>query len=152
MSGKTMTGARAKVYVDGVLVGLFDSVNYNINIGAEPIHLLGRFSPDEIAITSYEAVGVQASGFRVIGQGGHLLPKVPKLQDLLNFEYITLVVVDRKSEEADPIATVKNCVPIGLGTGYQAKATSRVQITYLGTVAEDESGSQDESSGATTLP
>lgn len=149
---KTMTGARAKVYVDNVLVGIFDSCSYGVNVGAEPIHLLGRFSPEEIAQTSYEAVAVNCSGFRIIGNGGHVLPKFPKLQDLLSLETITLSIVDRQGAlDSAPIATIQNCIPISYSTGYQAKATSRVQVTYLGTHASDEDGDQDEGD-AVTLP
>lgn len=152
MSGKVFTGARAKVYVDNVLVGLFDSCSYRVSIGTEAIHLLGRYSPDEITVTSYEAVTVNCSGFRLIGNGGHILPKVPKLQDLLNLEYITLSMTDRKSPaNAEPVMTVVGCVPIDYGTGANAKATSRIQVTYLGTRASDEAGAQDEGD-AVTLP
>lgn len=152
---KVFTGARAKVYVDNVLVGIFDSCSYAVNIGAEPVHILGRYSPAEITQTSYEAVTVNCSGFRVIGNGGHVLPKVPKLQDLLQFEYITLALLDRQGANTEggtnpnnePVMTVQNCVPINYSTGANAKATSRVQVTYLGTHASDESGAQDEGDG-----
>lgn len=149
---KVFTGARAVVSIDNVIVGVFDSCTYAINIGAEPIHILGRFSPAEIAQTSYEAVTVNCSGFRVIGNGGHVLPKVPKLQDLLALEGITLSMSDRQGEAGDePILTVHNCVPINYSTGANAKATSRIQVTYLGTHAADESGAQDEGD-AVNLP
>ena len=144
---KVFTGARAKVYVDDVLVGIFDSCTYAVNIGAEPVHILGRYSPAEIAQTSYEAVTVNCSGFRVIGNGGHILPKVPKLQDLLQLETVTLAMVDRQSTDNVPIMNVQNCIPINYSTGANAKATSRIQVTYLGTHASDESGQQDEGSG-----
>ena len=149
---KVFTGARAVVSVDNVIVGVFDSCTYAINIGAEPVHILGRFSPAEIAETSYEAVTVNCSGFRVIGNGGHVLPKVPKLQDLLGLENITLSMSDRQGDAGDaPILTVHNCVPINYSTGANAKATSRIQVTYLGTHAADESGAQDEGD-AVNLP
>jgi len=142
-----MTGARAKVYVDDVLVGIFDSVSYAVNVGAEPIHILGRYSPSEITHTSYEAVTVNCSGFRLIGNGGHVLPKMPKLQDLLQLEYVTLAVIDRQQNDANPILTVQNCIPISYSTGYQARQTSRIQVTYMGTHASDEGGAQDEGDG-----
>lgn len=149
---KVFTGARAKVYVDNVLVGIFDSCTYSVNVGAEPIHTLGKFSPQEITPTSYEAVSVNCSGFRIIGNGGHVLPKMPKLQDLLNLETVTLAMVDRQSDaSADPVMTVQNCIPVNYSTGANAKATSRIQITYLGTHASDEAGAQDEGD-AVTLP
>lgn len=147
---KVFTGARAVVKVDNVPVGVFDSCSYAINIGAEAIHILGRYSPAEITQTSYEAVTVNCSGFRIIGNGGHILPKMPKLQDLLNLENITLSMIDRQDSEK-PIMDVKNCIPISYSTGANAKATSRIQVTYMGTHASDESGAQDEG-GAVNLP
>lgn len=149
---KVFTGARAKVYVDNVLVGIFDSCTYTVNIGAEPIHTLGRYGAQEIAQTSYEAVTVNCSGFRLIGNGGHVLPKFPKLQDLLQLETVTLAMVDRQAAaSSEPIMTVQNCIPISYATGANAKATSRIQVTYLGTSAADESGPQDEGD-AVSLP
>lgn len=148
---KVFTGARAKVFVDNVLVGIFDSCSYAVNIGAEPIHVLGRYSPAEITQTSYEAVSVNCSGFRIIGNGGHVLPKVPKLQDLLQLEYVTLSMVDRQATDNQPIMTVQNCIPVNYATGANAKSTSRIQITYIGTHASDEAGDQDEGD-AVNLP
>jgi len=144
---KVFTGARAKVYVDDILVGIFDSCTYAVNVGAEPIHILGRYSPSEITQTSYEAVTVNCSGFRIIGNGGHVLPKMPKLQDLLNLETITLAMVDRQKEDNTPIMVVQNCIPINYSTGANAKASSRIQVTYMGTHVFDESGEQDEGDG-----
>ena len=149
-----MVGARAKIYVNNVLVGLFDSCSYAVNVGAEPIHTLGRFSPNEIVPTSYEAVTINCSGFRIIGNGGHILPAFPRLQDLLNLESVTLSVTDRQS--GDTILNVAGCVPVNYSTGYNAKATSRIQVTYLGIKAEEEigdngaGGAEDEGS-ATSL-
>jgi hypothetical protein len=149
---KTMVGARAKVYVDNVLVGIFDSVDYTVNIGTEGIFLLGRYSAAEIVPTSYEIVTANCSGFRLIGNGAHVLPKMPKLQDLLNLETVTLAITDRQSPaNAQPILTVMNCIPSTHGTGYSAKSTSRLRVTYQGISASDESGAQDEGD-AVNLP
>ena len=150
MAQKTMTGARAKVRVDGNIVGVFDSCQYGANIGTEPIHILGRYSADEISITSYEAIQVSCSGFRIVDQGVHVLPAAPQLQDLLNFDTVQLEVEDRQSNSN--IMIVKNCVPQSWSEAQQAKGTTRFNITYLGTILSDESGDQDESDGATTLP
>lgn len=146
----TMTGARAKVKVNGQYVGVFDSCQYGANIGTEPIHTLGRYSPAEISVTSYEAVQVSCSGFRIIGQGVHVLPAAPKLQDLLNLETIQLEVEDRQSGEI--IAIVKNCVPSSWSEAQQAKGTTRFNISYIGTVLSSESGDQEESANASNLP
>lgn len=150
MAQSTMTGARAKVKVDGVVVGIFDSCQYGANIGTEPVHTLGRYSPNEISITSYEAIQVSCSGFRVVDQGVHVLPKAPQLQDLLRFQTVQLEITDRQTNTN--IMIVKNCVPSQWGEGQQAKGTTKFSITYIGTVLSDESGDQEESDGATFLP
>lgn len=147
---KTVTGSRAKVFVDNQLVGIFESCTVANSTGTEAIHILGRYTPDEIAITSKEAVNVTCAGFRVVGNGKHVLPKVPKVQDLMGFSPFTITVVDRQTGQT--METILGCVPSSDNTNYNAKATSRVNITYLGIRASDESGAQDEGTGATSLP
>ena len=44
---KVFTGGRAKLFVDDVLVAIFDSCTYAVNIGAEAQHILGRYGPAE---------------------------------------------------------------------------------------------------------
>jgi hypothetical protein len=150
MVAKTMVGARAIIYVDNQAVGLFDSASYSSNVGAEPIHTLGKFGAHEVVPTSYEAVGINCSGFRIINNGGHILPKFPKLQDLLNLEAVRLDIVDRQS--GANIMTVEGCIPVSYSTGYQAKSTSRIQISYLGTKVSDESSVGQAEVGSVELP
>lgn len=146
---KVIVGGRAKVFVDNQLVGIFESCTVSNTTGTEAIHILGRYSPDEIAITSKEAVNVNCSGFRIAGQGKHVLPKVPKVQDLLNFEPFTIVITDRQTGVT--LETILGVVPNTDNTNYNAKATSRVNISYVGILNADESGAQDEA-GAVSLP
>lgn len=140
--GKVVTGARAKVYVNNQLVGIFESCTVSGNIGTEPIHILGRYAPDEIAITSSEAVNVTCAGFRVVGAGVHTLPAVPLVQDLLLFDPFTITVVDRQTGEV--LETVLGCVPTTHNTNYNAKATSRVNISYIGTLAYNEDNNDND--------
>jgi hypothetical protein len=146
---KTLTGPRAVVSVDNQVVGLFESCTYGANIGTEPIHILGKFGPDEIAPTSYEAVTINCSGFRVVDQGVHLLPKMPKLQDLLNLGPVSISIRDRQTGKL--IMNAIGCIPNSYSTGVNARATSRISVTYIGLKVTDESGDQEES-GATSLP
>lgn len=146
---KTLTGARAVISVDNQVVGIYESCTYGLNYGVEPIHILGKFGPDEIVVTSYESITVQCSGFRVIGSGAHTLPKVPKLQDLLNLGAVNISIRDRQTGAL--MMSASGCVPTSYNTGVNAKATSRVQITYVGTKIHDEDGDQEEA-GATSLP
>ena len=145
----TLTGPRAVVSVDNKVVGIFESCTYGANIGTEPIHILGKFGAAEIAPTSYEAVTVNCSGFRVVDQGVHVLPKMPKLQDLLNLGPVSISIRDRQTGKL--IMNAIGCIPNSYNTGVTARATSRVSITYIGLKVTDESGDQEES-GATTLP
>lgn len=146
---KVMTGARAKIYVNNQLCGIYETCSWNVSVGVEPIHLLGRFGPDEITPTSYEAVTLSCSGFRVIGNGVHVLPAFPKLQDLLGLEGVTISVVDRQSGEA--ILTAIGCIGTANNGNHNARATSRVTVNYTGLKISDESGDQDEA-GAVSLP
>ena len=140
----------AIVSVNSKVCGIFDSCNWNITHGAEAVHILGRHSAVEIAITSAEAISVSCSGFRLIDNGVHVLPAVPKLQDIMNLENITLSIKDRATGKN--LAIIQNCKAVSHSGGVQTKALSRVQINYLGTMFEDESGAQSEASGAADLP
>jgi hypothetical protein len=140
--GKVFTGAEAKIYVDNQLVGLYESCNYTVNISTEPIHTLGRFGAHEIAHTAYEAVTVNCGGFRILGQGAFVLPKVPKLQDLLSLGELTITLVDRKT--GNNIMTVIGCKGNSYSGGHNAKATSRFQVSYMGTKLSEEDSDQDE--------
>lgn len=139
---KVMTGARATIAVDGATVGIFETCTYSMNFGTEPIHILGRFGPAEISLTSAESATLSCSGFKVVAAGVHKLPKVPKLQDLLTLVGVTITVVDRQTKST--VLTVTGCVPNAYNGNYNARATSRVTISYTGTVMYDEDGSQAE--------
>ena len=129
----TITGARALVYVNNRLVGIFESCTVS--------------TPAEIAITAQEAVNITCAGFRVAANGVNILPAVPKVQDLLNFEPFTITVVDRQSPANAPVVleTILGCVPTSNNTNYNAKASSRVNVSYMGIISSNESGTQSES-------
>jgi hypothetical protein len=149
MAGKVITGGRAIVKVAGEVVGIFESCSYNVNLGTEAIHILGRFAPTEIAVTSSEAVTLQCTGFRVAGNGVHKLPKFPKLQDLLSLEDVTITVVDRQA--GNNLLVASGCKPTSHNGNFNSRATSRITINYTGIKASDEDGDQNEP-GATDLP
>ena len=156
MATKVMTGARAVVQgPNGVPIGIFESCTYNMNIGTEPIHILGRYNPAEITPTSYEAVTLSCSGFRLVGSGPHDAGQVPKLGQLLKFEGITMSVVDRQTGKT--ILTVSGCVPNSYNGNHNSRATSRITINYTGNLMTDESpdaagSSQSETNSPTSLP
>jgi len=147
---KVMTGARAIIYIDSVAVGMFESCTYSSSMRTEPAYILGRFTAAQIVPTSMEVINLNCSGFRIFDEGVHVLPKVPKLQDLLNLQGVTISVTDRSNPTLS-LLTATDCFPISYSGGFQAQATSKISIVYQGIKIEDESGAQDEV-GASSLP
>lgn len=146
----TVTGGRAKLYIDNQLAGIFESVSYNKNLGTEAIHTLGKFGPQEIVINSQEAISLTCSGFRVVDYGATILGKFPKLADLLTYVGVTITVVDRQTGKT--MMTAVGCVPNAENGGFNARATSRITVNYVGMLITDESTVNDGESGSTTFP
>lgn len=133
---KTMTGARAVVKVNGSIVGIFETCTYNRSYGTEAIHILGQYSAVEIPYTSAEAVTLSCSGFRVVDFGVFVGPGVPTIGELLNFEPMTVDVTDRQSGKI--ILSATGVVPNGDNGNFNARATSRVTVNYIGLIVDDE--------------
>lgn len=146
---KILTGARAQLAINGKIVGLFTDCSYGLNYDAQPAFILGRYSAAEITMTSQEVINVQANGFRVIDAGPHEVASIPKLQDLLNHEDISLSLIDRKTGKI--FMTVVGVRPVSYSSGVNARGVTSVSCSFLGLRMADESGDQDESSGASTL-
>lgn len=152
---KTMHGARAKLGImdpvtgDVRIVGLFSNVSYGVAYDMQPIYTLGRFSPAEIVPTGQEAVSVTATGFRIVDNGPHVAAKVPKLQDLLNHEDLSLALIDRQTGKQ--IMTVFNVRPTGYQTTVGARGVQEITVNFIGIKIEDESGDQEETPGATSI-
>lgn len=155
-TSKVITGGRSVVSLDDgsgpVVIGIFDSCSVSESISSEDIHLLGRYSPSEITLTSYNAVSVQCSGFRVYGHGVKILGKFPTLNQLLGLGPVTLTVADRENPTGAPMATIINCLPDTNSNSFQSRATSKINISYKGTSMSDESSVGDGESGAVDLP
>ena len=154
-ASKVLTGGRSVVSIDQgsgpVVIGIFDSCTVNESISSEDIHLLGRYSPDEITLTAYNAVTVQCAGFRVYGHGVKILGAFPTLNNLLGLGPVTITVSDR-SNPAIPMSTIIGCLPDTNSNSFQSRATSKINITYKGIALTDESAPNDAESGAVSLP
>lgn len=156
MAAKVMTGARAQMMIvdpntgRGRVVGIFNNVSYGLTYGAEPIFILGRYSPDEIVYTSQEAVAITASGWRVVDHGPHAEAMVPKLADLLTHEYIELAIFDRQTNKR--IAKIHSVRPTSYNTTLANRQPEEVSITFLGLLMDDENTDNNETSTASTLP
>src|SRR5665213_2297725 len=138
---QTLTGARVQLYVPNnvgtlVLAGIYETVSKNVSLGTEGIWTLGQYGAHEIAITSYELVSLNCSGFRVLDHGVTMIGNFPTLADLLNYNSVVLKVVDRQSGKT--IMVVTGAVPNADTENHNVKATSKVSISYVGLAAFSE--------------
>lgn len=156
-ASKVITGGRAVVSITGptggpVVIGIFDSCSVSESISSEDIHILGRYSASEITLVSYNVVNVQCTGFRVYGFGVKALGQFPTLNQLLGLGTVTLTIGDRENPNGAALATIINCLPDSNSNNFQSRATSKINISYKGTLMVDESAPNDSEAGAVDLP
>jgi hypothetical protein len=157
MPQKIMSGARAKLGVvdprTGQVryIGIFNNVSFGLTFDAQPAYILGRYSPAEIDYTAQEPVNVTASGWRVFDHGPHAEAQVPRLQDLLNHEYLTLTLLDRQNPTRN-LATIRNVRPTGYSTTISARNLEEVTVTFVGIYVDDESTENTEHPTSLDLP
>lgn len=145
-----MTGARAVLRINNQPVGIFSRVSWSVNNDAAPAHVLGRYAPAEITYVSQEAVNIQAVGFRIIDKGAHVAASLPKLQELLNHDSISLSVVDRRTGKT--IFQAFHVRPLSYSTDITARGQVEIAVNFLAVRAEDESGAQQEAAGSVAAP
>lgn len=154
MPAKVMTGARAKVSVDGKPVGIFNNISYGQTFTADPIFILGAYGPVETVYTAQDAINIQCSGWRVIDHGPHAEAAMPSLSELLRHEYIEITVFDRLDDDpaGKPIAKFHRCRPTAYNATLANRQPSECQITYIGLKMDDETKVNDELPTAAVLP
>jgi hypothetical protein len=149
---KVMNGSRAKMAINGKVVGLFTSCSYGVALDANPVYIMGAHAPVEIGLTGQEAISVTATGWRVVDSGPHALTSegsaasVPKLQELLTHNDITLSILDRLTGKE--IMTVTGVRPTGYSTTINSRGLQDLTVNFLGLRIADESGGQNESKGS----
>lgn len=157
---QTITGGMAQLYVPDqtgnlILAGVFDTVSRGKGLSTEAIHTLGQYSAREIAITAYNEVTVNCSGFRVAEKSTTVVGNFPTLAALLNYQAVTIKVVNRQSGAT--LLVVTGAVPTSDSENYSAKATTKTSISYTGIAAFDEqttdaSGSVTDGEGTPSWP
>jgi hypothetical protein len=156
-----MSGARAKMGIydpsTGLtrVVGLFNNVSYHMTYETQPAYVLGRYSAAEIDYTSMDIVSITCSGYRVVDHGPYVETAVPKLQDLLLSEYISLTIIDRQREALGldgRIAIFKNVRPTGFSTTISARNLEEITVNFQAIYVDDESTTNGEGAGAADLP
>jgi len=158
---KVLTGARCRVSVydpasgKSKTIGLFNTVSWGLSYETQPAFILGRYSPADITFTAANEISINCGGYRVIDHGPHVDGAIPKLQDLLNHEYIELTVIDRQSESNGKdgrITKFRQVRPTGYHTSISARGQVEMTCSFVGIRVDDESATNSESPGSTDLP
>lgn len=161
MPSKVMTGARARLGIFNPAtgktktVGIFNNVSYGLTYDTQPAFILGRYSAAEIDYTSQELVNITASGYRVIDHGPHIEAGVPKLQDLLTADYLTLAIMDRQKEVQGADGTIAKFHSVratGYSTTISARNLEEVSVTFVGILVDDESTQNTERPDSVDMP
>lgn len=142
---QTLTGARAKIYINGKLIGLATDCNWSMKLGMEPVHSLGRYEPQEIVPTSQEAIDVSVNGMRVFNFGPHKgfdgtansAIMVPVLKDLIQYKDIIISIFDRANPKVE-IMRVSNARCTGYSSSVSAKGMMNLSMNFVGIRLVDE--------------
>lgn len=130
-------GAKAKVYVDNQLVGIFTTCTWGTAYDVHTAHVLGRHGVAQFTYTGMEAVRVSLTGFRVIGTGPYAIRAVPELKTLMSYAGIQIKVVDREDDTKE-VAVLEDFHATEFNTGVNARAISDVSINGLARTIADE--------------
>lgn len=141
---QTLTGARCKLYIDGIPVGTFASVSYGVDYDVQDVFTMGKYNAQEIVYTGMNTVNVSVQGFRVLDFGPYKDISVPKLGDLLLHNDITLQLTDRRSvgTPSENVLTVFNVRPVNWNSDHQSRSLSTLNVTFRGITISDESDTQ----------
>lgn len=143
MSTQIMNGARAMIgFMDQgtpTFIGIFNNVSYGVTYDVSPAFILGRYSAAATDYVGQEMVNISVSGYRVIDSGPHSQGggRLPTLQELLNHQYITIAIVDRK-DPSKKIAQFNQVRPTGYSTSISARQLEEIQMTFVATHMDDE--------------
>lgn len=161
MAARVMSGARARLGIFNPAtgrtktVGIFNNVSYGLTYDTQPAYILGRFSAAEIDYTAQELVNITASGYRVVDHGPHVEAGIPKLQDLLTHDYLTLAIMDRQKEvngQDGTIAKFHSVRPTGYSTTISARNLEEISCSFVGILVDDESTQNTERPDSVDLP
>ena len=135
-------------------MGIFTNVSYAMSYDTADLYILGRYSAGAIEYTGAEVVTITCTGWRAITRGPYVVAGVPRLQDLLQSDYLSLALIDRQLESTGAdgrIATFSNVRATGFSTGVASRAAADVTVTFKAILLSDESVTNVESPQSTTL-
>lgn len=149
LPSKHVHGARAKVSINGQVIGIWTTFSFSFAMDVQPSFILGRFGPAAITTTGYEAVSITAGGWRVVDASFFRIGGIPDLKSLLQQEDLVVAVEDRTTGKN--IAEIQGCLPTGVSVNLSSKQLSDGTNSYLGMLIKTEDWSGEEV-GAVELP
>lgn len=148
-----LTGARAKVLINGTAIGLFSNASWSIRQEKQPAFILGRYNPAEIVPTTQEPVQMTLTGYRVVNAGPYQVADATLLKNLLLEQDFSVTIIDRQTGET--VFTAVGCRVQGWSSGVAARGISDLRIEVIGIRGEDEyglaTGGDDDTSTAANL-
>jgi hypothetical protein len=143
------SGAKAKLFIDNKLVGVFTSCTYSVSYDLAPAYILGRHGVAEFTYTGMAPVSLNLTGYRVIGSGPYAINVAPELKELISHSGVLIKVVDRETDK--DILSVLDCFCSGYSTGFNSRSVSDVSFTLLGRSLSDETTDGSEPSNDTKI-
>lgn len=151
---RSFNGARAVVSAitaDGPrTIGVFMSFSYSVAYDVQAVEILGRYTAAELVYTGAMPITANASGYRVIDDGAHVNPSVPRVQDLLDHDDIELEVRDRATGRV--VARIRNVRPSGYDVNTAARQLSTMSTSYIGILIDEDEVESSEPTGAIPPP
>jgi hypothetical protein len=135
---KVFVGARAKVLLNGNVVGLFSQCSWSLGQGKIPNFILGRYSPGEITPVDQDAVRITLTGYRVVDSGPYKVANATLLKNLLTEDDFSVAILDRQTNKR--IFQADGCRVLGWSSGVTARGVSDIRVDVIGMVGEDEFG------------
>jgi len=160
---RVLSGARAKVGVVDpntgltTIIGIYSQASYEVVYDTQAAYILGSYIPQEIDYVAVEPVVLQCSGWKTTRHGWYTDGKLPRVQDLLLHEYLTMAIYDRQAEalgQDSQIGVIHNIRPTRATVGYASKALSEIGLTFTGILSDspDEGVVNAEHPTAARLP
>jgi hypothetical protein len=158
MAFGVLHGARAKMGIfdsgpNGKFtpVGIFSDVSWSVSYDVQGAWILGRYTAAATEYVAQDLIHVNATGYRIVDHSWYADAKFPKLFELANAGYLTMMVEDRQSGKN--IGTIKKLRPATASVGFSPRSLSAVTHTYIGILYTDETATNnDEGEGAMSLP
>jgi hypothetical protein len=138
-TAKTVSGARAKVYITddkGItqLVGIFNHVSYSTATPLTPVYILGKYEAAALEYTHHEPVQIRASGWRVLKNGPYMYG-AKKASELLTAGYMQFEILERETNTT--IAKLMHVKHQGFSGAVTARQLEEMGMDFMGILIDD---------------